>query len=165
MQLPTHLIIGITIQYVIIHLFPTSDWFLVGILIFILAFSSHFLLDALAKITYHPPVKQPGNFWLIWHLFAYSFGILLILIYINKFFLGMLAANLVDIWDWLFLRNYANRKNEPNWGKRYYLHPIADKVRSFLFSRLPNLNHTKIGILPESILYFGWFVIFIITLP
>ena len=69
----------------------------------------------------------------------------------------MLAANLVDIWDWVFLRNYANRINEPDWGKQYCLHPIADKIRRKLFLKLPNLNHTKLAILPESILYFLWF--------
>jgi hypothetical protein len=76
----------------------------------------------------------------------------------------MLAANLVDLWDWVFLRNYAKRRNEPEWGKKYYLHPIADKIRQSLFYWLPNLNHSKIGILPEILVYTSWFFISILTL-
>jgi hypothetical protein len=163
MQLPTHLLTGIVIQYILFQLFPEQN-ILVLLLVFFIAFTSHFFLDALAKVTYHPPVKEPGYFWAIWHIFVYSLGILIIILYIQSFFLGMLAANLVDLWDWVFLRNYANRRNQPEWGKKYYLHPIADKIRQSLFFWVPNLNHSKIGILPEILVYTSWFFISILTL-
>ncbi|MHA2276182.1 MAG: hypothetical protein ACXAC2_10460 [Candidatus Kariarchaeaceae archaeon] len=163
MQLPTHVLVGIVIQFLVFQLFEGPTW-LLFLLVIVFGFSSHFFVDALAKITYHPPDRQPGNFWLRWHLFVYLFGVFLIVIYIQTYFIGMLAANLVDIWDWLFLRNYAKRKNQPDWGKRYYLHPIANRIRLLLFSRLPNLAYTKLGILPEATLYFLWFCLFLVDL-
>ncbi|MHA1207246.1 MAG: hypothetical protein ACTSSO_06725 [Candidatus Hodarchaeales archaeon] len=159
MQLPTHVLAGIFIQFFVLQFFQDTTWLIILIVI-ILGFCSHFFIDALAKITYHPPVRQPGNFWLGWHLFVYIFGLFLIIIYFQTYFIGMLAANFVDIWDWLILRNYAKRKNQPDWGKRYYLHPNADRIRQLLFSKLPNLSHTKLGVLPEASLYFGWFCLF-----
>ena len=160
MQLPTHVLAGIFIQFFVLQFFQEATW-LAFLVVIILGFCSHFFIDALAKITYHPPVRQPGAFWLRWHLFVYTFGFFLIIIYLQTYFIGMLAANFVDIWDWLFLRNYSNRKNQPDWGKRYYLHPIADRIRRLLFSKLPNLNHTKLGVLPESSLYFVWLCLFL----
>jgi hypothetical protein len=78
-----------------------------------------------------------------------------------KFALGMLFANLVDIWDWLILRNVAHRRKEPEWGKRFYLHPIVDKIRSKFCFWLPNWNHNRFGIFPELILYLFWVIVMI----
>ncbi|MHA1541818.1 MAG: hypothetical protein ACTSQH_02445 [Candidatus Hodarchaeales archaeon] len=160
MQLPTHVLVGIMIQFLVFQLFEGPTWWLF-LLVIVFGFCSHFFVDALAKITYHPPERQEGNFWLRWHLFVYPFGVFLIIIYIQTYFIGMLAANLVDIWDWLFLRNYAKRKNQPDWGKQYYLHPIANRIRGLLFSKLPSLAYTKLGVLPEASLYFVWFCLFL----
>lgn len=151
MQFPTHLIAGIFIQYIILEFFITSPWISL-ILIVILAFCSHFLLDALAKTTYHPPERINDNFWLIWHIFVYGIGILFLIFFIWEYWLGMLFANLPDLWDWYTLRNIASRMKQPDWGKRYYLHPLADNIRSKLFFWLPNLSYNRIGILPELIL-------------
>jgi hypothetical protein len=41
---------------------------------------------------------------------------------------------------------------QPDWGKKYYLHPLADRIRSKLFFWLPNLSYNRNGILPELIL-------------
>ena len=163
MQTPTHLITGVIIQFVVLQFFPTFDWLAI-ILVVGLAFFSHFFVDALAKITYHPPVREPGRFWLIWHGFVYMVAFLLIMLYAIEYFIGMLAANLVDIWDWLFLRNYANHRNQPDWGKQYYLHPLADRIRQLLFKKLPNLNHSRVGIIPELLLFAGWAIIYLFTI-
>ncbi len=157
MQLPTHLIAGILIQFIITALFPSSTWFSI-LLIIIISFCSHFLLDATAKFTYHPSERIHDNFWLAWHIFVYLTGFTIIIIFFQIYWLGMLFANLPDIWDWYTLRNIASKKNEPEWGEKYYLHPIANKVRTVLFSRLPNFNHTKAGILPELLLIISWFI-------
>ncbi|MFX0206201.1 MAG: hypothetical protein ACFFDT_09450 [Candidatus Hodarchaeota archaeon] len=159
MQFPTHIIIGVLIQYAISTLIPTPLW-LSLILIVIFTFSSHFLLDALAKVTYHPPERIEDNFWLIWHIFVYAIGILLVLIFIWEYWIGILFANLPDLWDWFTLRKIATRKNQPNWGIRYYLHPVANKIRSYLFFWLPNLNYNRAGILPEFILIFGFLLFY-----
>lgn len=163
MQLPTHLIAGIVIQYLINTMIPTPTWLSV-ILIIITAFCSHFLLDALAKSTYHPPERIHDNFWLTWHLFVYLTGFVIIGLFIWEFWLGMLFANLPDLWDWYTLRNIASRKNQPEWGRRYYLHPIANKIRQIFFSWMPNLNHNRVGILPELSLIVLWIGITILSM-
>jgi hypothetical protein len=143
-------------------LITTPAWMQVGLII-ALNLISHFIIDALAKVTYHPPNREPGRFWLYWHLFVFGFGFFLILLYVQVYWMGIVAATFVDLWDWYFLRNYANRTSQPDWGKRYYLHPIADKIRGTLLSKVPNLNHSKVGVVPESLLYIGWLLVFIIT--
>jgi len=73
MQLPIHVIAGIIIQAVIMNFTmipPLLSW----VLIIGLAFCSHFVLDLLAKSTYHPPDRIHDNFWLYWHIFAYGSG-------------------------------------------------------------------------------------------
>ncbi len=163
MQLPTHLIAGILIQFALSVLIPAPEWLLI-LLIIGISFTSHFIIDAVSKFTYHPPQRVNDNFWLAWHLFIYAFGIFIIAIFFWNFVLGMFFANLVDIWDWHILRNVANRKNEPDWGKRFYLHPITDKIRSKFFFWIPNWNYNRLGIVPELILYLSWFIVIIFYL-
>ncbi|MFX0209065.1 MAG: hypothetical protein ACFFDT_23985 [Candidatus Hodarchaeota archaeon] len=162
MQLPTHLIVGILIQFLINAIIPTPT-LLSMILIMICAFGSHFLLDPIAKSTYHPPQRIHDNFWLTWHVFVYLIGFVIIGLFIWDYWLGMIFANLPDLWDWYTLRNIASRKNQLDWGKRYYLHPIVDKIREKLFFWLPNLNYQRVGILPELSLIILWFGIMILS--
>ncbi len=157
MQLPIHLIFGILIQ-VIINRIVSITSILNPIFVIIVAFSSHFVLDAIAKATYHPPERINNKFWLYWHLFTYGIGFFIILLFFWQFFLGMFFANATDIWDWLFLRREAKRRKKPNWGKKYYLHPIADKIRAIFFFWLPSLNYNQIGILPELFFISLWFL-------
>jgi hypothetical protein len=163
LQLPTHLIVGIVIQAVLTYYFLIPEWLSVFLTI-IMAFFSHFLVDAIAKITYHPPDRIDDNFWLIWHVFLLLFGIVILLVFMWKYAIGMLFANLVDIWDWLTLRKIARRKGQPEWGKQYYLHPFANKIRSTFFFWLPNLSHNRVGILPEVLLYLSWIFLLIKTM-
>ena len=152
MQLPTHIIAGILIQELItsyIHI----DALLKIVLIIITCFLSHFLLDPIAILTYHPPQREHTNFWLYWHLFVYGAGLVLLIIFFNPYWLGMVSANAVDLWDWYFLRPYGNRTGKPDLQKKYGLHFIADRIRKPLVKLgIPNLSHKKIGIIPELIL-------------
>ncbi|MHA1225801.1 MAG: hypothetical protein ACTSPV_03585 [Candidatus Hodarchaeales archaeon] len=163
MQLPIHLIAGIMVQLGINALVP-PDNILNPILIIILAFGSHFILDPIAKVTYHPSERIDDNFWLYWHMFVFVAGFLIMAVFIWKYFLGMFFANLVDIWDWLFLRETAKRKGDLNWGKKYYLHQIADIIRAKFFSWLPSLNYNRYGILPELVFILVW-AIFVVLFP
>ncbi len=121
------------------------------------AFLSHFLIDALSKITYHTPEpRTEDKFWVIWHIIILLFSILSFGIFILEFWLGMLFANLIDIWDWVIIRNIQNYKKKKNsdskWCAHCYFHPVADAVRNKLFFFLPNLNYRRIGIIPEIFL-------------
>ncbi|MFX1283733.1 MAG: hypothetical protein ACFFB5_08760 [Promethearchaeota archaeon] len=155
MQLPTHLIAGILIQGIIITMITEPTW-LVVILVIISAFCSHFILDALARSTYHPPERIYDNFWLIWHIFVYLTGFLIIILFFQDYWLGMLFAILPDLWDWHTLRNIASRIDNPDWGRRYYLHPIVNRIRRSFLLWMPNLSHKRVGILPELSLIVIW---------
>jgi hypothetical protein len=96
MQLPTHILAGVLIQIAFLRNSPVSENILL-ILIFLISLISHFFIDALAKITYPPPVRQPGLFWLVWHIFVHMFGFILLIIYLKDYWIGILGANLVDI--------------------------------------------------------------------
>ncbi len=69
------------------------------------------------------------------------------------YWLGMLFANIIDVWDWFILRPIQKRirkKNpESKWGDKYYLHWTVDWVRDKLFFWLPVRNYKKSGILIE----------------
>jgi len=123
------------------------------ILTIILAFLSHIFIDAIAIITYHTPNIQKNRFWIIWHVIIYTLSILSIMIFVIPFWLGLLMANIIDLWDWFILRPLQNRKRkkvpETNWGEKYYFHRIVDATRNKLFYWLPKWNYKKAGILIE----------------
>jgi hypothetical protein len=147
MQLPIHIIAGILTQLIISSLI-TDLPLLSLILVAFFALASHFLLDALAKTTYHPPERINDSFWLMWHIFSYGIGLILLVYFIWEFWLGILFANLPDLLDWYTLRNIASYRKKPF---KPYLHPIANKIRSICFHWLPDLTYNRLGILPELI--------------
>lgn len=123
-------------------------------------------MDGFAKITYHTPDAQKGdNFWIIWHIVIYSLSILSIIIFIIPFWLVMLIANIMDIWDWFFLRSIQKRKKKRNpdskWGEGLFIHPISDWFRDKFLFWLPNWNYKKSGILIEILINL-LFVLFIL---
>jgi len=129
------------------------------ILTIILAFLSHIFVDAIAIITYHPPEIQRDKFWIVWHVIIYILSILSIVIFVIPFWLGLLCANLFDLWDWFILRPIQNKKKknvpETKWGEKYYFHRIIDATRNKLFYWLPKWNYKRGGILIEiSIIIF-----------
>jgi len=123
------------------------------ILTIILAFLSHIFIDAIGIITYHTPEIQRDKFWIVWHVIIYFLSILSIVIFVIPFWLGLLCANLFDLWDWFILRPIQNKKKknvpETKWGEKYYFHRIIDATRNKLFYWLPKWNYKKGGILIE----------------
>jgi hypothetical protein len=126
------------------------------ILTIILAFLSHIFIDAIGIITYHTPEIQRDKFWIVWHVIIYFLSILSIVIFVIPFWLGLLCANLFDLWDWFILRPIQNKKKknvpETKWGEKYYFHRIIDATRNKLFYWLPKWNYKKGGILIEIII-------------
>jgi hypothetical protein len=117
----------------------------------ILAFLSHFLSDALSKITYHTPEPhKEDKFWVSWHIILLSLSIVSTIIFIIPFWLGILFVNIPDIIDWFILRPIDNRKNEENpelkWRKSYLFHPIANWIRKNVFFWLPDWTYKKASI-------------------
>jgi hypothetical protein len=158
--MPTHVIAGVIIQLLIEIVLPQEELFwLKVVLLIVLAFFSHFIIDAAAKATYHPPDPlKDDRFWIGYHVFVYLSAFVMIIILLPWFWLGILAANAVDIWDWYFLRPVSRRKNDPNWGKRYRLHPLANFIRKKAFFFLPNMSHDRRGTIPEIVLILSCFI-------
>ena len=149
MQLPTHVTVGVLLQILLNIIYPTNDILFYGS-VFLITLFSHFILDSLAIMTYHPPTREHTNFWLYWHIFVYVSGIFLIIgsLTINPFFIiGILGANLPDLWDWVILRWILKSNN-----KKLYVHKYANNIRSLFKSHVPDLTYNKFGIAPEFIL-------------
>jgi len=147
----THNLTAILIQILcfIYFLFPLNI-----ILAAIFAFFSHFLSDALSKLTYHTPeAMKKDKFWTFWHIIIYSASIVVIIIFFIPFWLVLLSVNLPDIIDWFILRPIQNRKKGKNpgseWNENYIFHQITDWIRKKLFFWLPDLTYKKYGIINE----------------
>jgi hypothetical protein len=169
MEAITHILMGVLIQIVCFEYLPFPFNIIITI---ILAFFSHFLIDALAKITYHTPDARWNNiFWVGWHIFIFGISILATVWFFIPYWLGLLSANFVDIWDWLILRNIQkvkqrseNNHSEDVWGEKYFIHSVIDKLRAKVFFWLPNWNYKKRGIIPELFLItVFWMLIYFLT--
>ena len=153
METITHNLFAVIIQILCFNFvfFPLNI-----ILTIILAFLSHIFVDAIAIITYHTPEIPRDKFWIVWHVIIYILSILSIVIFIIPFWLGLLCANLFDLWDWFILRPIQKKKKkkvpETKWGEKYYFHRIIDATRNKLFYWLPKWNYKKGGILIEIII-------------
>ena len=128
MEAITHILTGVLVQILCFQylIFPYNILFTI-----LFAFFSHFIIDALAKITYHTPEpRKEDKFWLIWHIIILGGSIIGLVWFFIPFWLGELFANLVDVWDWLILRPIQSKKKklnpETNWGEKYFLHPLID---------------------------------------
>ena len=151
METITHNLVAVFIQILcfIVLIFPWNLIFTI-----ILAFISHIFIDAISLITYHTPDPQKDDkFWLIWHYFIYAISLFSIVIFFIPYWLSMLFANIMDLWDWFTLRpiqkKIRNKNPESKWGDKYYFHRIVDWVREKLFFWLPKRNYKKSGILIE----------------
>ncbi|MFO8019765.1 MAG: hypothetical protein R6U96_14165 [Promethearchaeia archaeon] len=153
MEAITHVLTGILVQLLcfMYFIFPLDIIFTM-----VFAFLSHFLIDALAKFTYHTPEPHKDDkFWVVWHLITPTLLVALIIwgIVIGKFLfflLGGIFANLVDFWDWGIYRPYLADENEK---QPFFFHRAVNIIREKVppFSWLPNLNEEKKGVITEII--------------
>jgi len=151
METITHNLIAIFIQ-ILCFLFFIFPWNVIFTILF--AFISHIILDALSIITYHTPDSmRDDKFWLVWHYIIYALSLFSIVLFIIPYWLSLLFANIIDLWDWFTLRPIQKKiklKNpDSKWGDKYYMHQIVDWVRLKLFYWLPKRNYKKSGILIE----------------
>ena len=155
MNLQTHVLTGILIQIFCfkIFIFPFDIIFTI-----LFAFLSHFIVDAFVLFTYHTPDPQKGDiFWLSWQIITYGSGAILILLFL-PYVIGILFANLIDIIDWLILRQIHRVKaktEEIDWNKNYFFHSIVEKIRKYTLFWLPNWNYEKKAVISEIIIDFG----------
>lgn len=157
MQAPTHLISGVVID----KLSGKSKlpiW-CTKILTPSLSFLSHGLLDALSRLTYHPPHLQPDDrFWSIYHhkILPLATGAIMIKHW-KQHKLAMLFSILPDV-DWI-IRAIRQRypRIAPFWNqpilnnglnKLVTTLPFLDKIET-----LPNWKHRKKAALVETGLF------------
>lgn len=153
MEAITHILTGIVIQiFCFIYLiFPFN---LIFTMIF--AFLSHYIIDALAKMTYHTPEAHPEDkVWVIWHILTPALIVVLLVwliimnwILVLLFLIGAIFANLVDIIDWLVFRAILKKDREAH----YFLHDSIDFIREKIppFTWIPNWNQEYKGIIIEA---------------
>ncbi|MHA1646827.1 MAG: hypothetical protein ACTSVU_08535 [Promethearchaeota archaeon] len=137
MQAPTHFLTGIIIAKLVDLCFPELNQIYFVIIVAILAVGSHFLIDALAKMTYHPPEADwHDKFWVIYHVgFVYLPSLICIIIFFIPYWWVMIFSTLPDIIDWYTARAIFH--------KGPYVHPIIDKFRTKFFSWVPDFRHRK----------------------
>jgi hypothetical protein len=135
----------------------------------LLSLFSHILFDTLAVITYHTPKPQKNDkFWILWHISIYTLSIISTIIFLELFWLGLLFANIFDIWDWLILRmiQKIKKKRDPasNWGDFLRFHNIVDNFRDTFFSWLPRRENKKSGVFIEIsfVIIFTIIILFIL---
>ncbi|MHA2290410.1 MAG: hypothetical protein ACXABG_16610 [Promethearchaeota archaeon] len=154
METITHNLAAIILQILCFNFF-IIPWNIITTII--VAFLSHVLVDALSVITYHTPEAQKGDkFWLIWHYFIYAVSLLSIVIFFIPYWLSILFANIMDLWDWFILRpiqkKIKKKTPESKWGDKYYFHQFVDWIRDNIFFWLPKRIYNKSGILIEILL-------------
>jgi len=158
MEAITHILTGVILQ-ILCFKYLIFPWNYIFTIIF--SFFSHLLIDAVAKITYHTPKPhKEDKFWVIWHIIIIIASIGSAIYFFIPYWIGIISANSVDIWDWLILRpiqkSKRDQENQNNWGQRLFIHSnVIDPVRENIFFWIPNWNYKKYGIIPELILIFA----------
>ncbi|MHA1791304.1 MAG: hypothetical protein ACTSVI_01585 [Promethearchaeota archaeon] len=160
----------------LLNYFIKIQW-LAFILLFPLSIAIHFLIDAIAKATYHPPKALTGDkFWITWHLIIYAGSVFVAIYFWNPYAWGMFASILPDIYDWGIIRvvrhyNKKRQEKDPSRverekefmeGKEF--HPWVEKFRDKFLARLPNLNLQRKGIIPEILIWIGCIAITVLIL-
>ncbi len=148
-QAISHFLVGIIIQILLIDILPPLGL----VLVIIFAFFSHFLVDSLARMTYH--LKEPqtkDKFWVSYHIIIYAASAVVLIYFWNPFWIAMGFSVLIDIYDWGFIRGVRKLKQDPTWLEGYEIHPLIDKFRNRFFSWLPDWNEKRYGVIPEAIL-------------
>jgi hypothetical protein len=142
MQNFTHILAGILICDLIFDVTPIWPLWVQIVVIAVLAFLSHFLIDDIAMITYHPPNSMSKDrFWVIYTWFVWIFFGVLFIIFFIPYWWVMICSLFPDIIDWYTAR--------PLFKKGPFFHPIIDQIRNELFSWIPAWNYKRWAVLIE----------------
>ncbi|MFX1304525.1 MAG: hypothetical protein ACFE9X_14310 [Promethearchaeota archaeon] len=152
MNLITHNLIGVLIQILCFMFFSFPFNFL---LTSIIAFLSHFITDAFSKITYHTPEPHwDDKFWVSWNISIRVIGYISIALF-YPYYLGMLFANLPDIWDWTIVRRIKKRRSKNgkiDYHHNNFFHRIVDKIREKTLFWLPYWIYEKKAVISEILI-------------
>jgi hypothetical protein len=151
-QSSTHFLIGILIQFLVLLFIWSIPWLAV-ILILVLGFLSHALVDPIAgKFTYHPPKADWNDkFWVSYHIGMYAFTVVIV-IFFWQYWLGMVASIIPDILDWgaRALRKYKFFHLE--WYDEPYVHNFINRPMLYLLKGFKGDTSKRTGVIPEIVL-------------
>jgi hypothetical protein len=165
MEAITHFFSGIFIMAVLQY-FIRVTW-IVYMLLFPLCILAHFFIDSIVLITFHTPTPRPKDkIWLAWHVIVIVGSIFVAIVFTwVKFYLwALVAANIPDLYDWLFLRACCAAKKirlpeNPDLLPRYFMHYWIGRLRTRYFSRLPDWREQHKGIIIEVIIWASCFIV------
>ena len=165
MNLITHVLMGVLIQISFFMLFTFPFNFIFTILI---AFLSHFIIDAFSKITYHTPEPHwDDKFWVSWNISVRVAGYIAIIFFI-PYYLGILFANLPDLWDWTIVRRIQKRRNKNgkiDYHHNNFFHRMVDKIREKTLFWLPDWIYEKKAVIVEIIIIIALIIGIIVLIP
>lgn len=151
MQAPTHLATGIFIDKVIAGVQPR---FIRTMLIVVLSLLSHSWLDAVSRLTYHPPEPSPHDpFWLSYHTGLSVLAVVIARKNQKEHKLAMLCSVLPDL-EWFLIRIPARLGIRVPFWRRPILHELQSRAL-YAFSpfrrpqRLPNLKQKRAAAISE----------------
>lgn len=114
---------------------------------FLIIFFSHYIIDALAIVTYHPahrPLKTADDpNWLVYHIFTLIFSCLIFLSFMRECFLALIISVLVDIHDWGIKRSL--HYFYPNLKYTFSLHFPVKIIRELFLYKLPDYSNDIAG--------------------
>ena len=156
MQPPTHMLAGMLILDIFRVIFPSSPIWLQILVVLPISFGTHYLVDIYTEITYHPS-KANWNDWFYttYHVVVYIGVAILAYFFLIEYWWTMIAANLVDIIDWVILRHIFK--------KGPLFHPTIYKWRDILFKNRPDWSYKRWTIIFEFLIV-GILLIIILVL-
>lgn len=151
MQAPTHLATGVFIDKVVPDVQPR---FIRTVLIVVLSLFSHSWLDAVSRLTYHPPESSPHDpFWLSYHTGLSVLTVVFARKNQKEHKLAMICSVLPDL-EWFLIRIPARLGIRVPFWRRPLLHELQSRVL-YAFApfrrlqRLPNLKQKKVAATSE----------------
>ena len=153
MQAITHFFSGVFLS-AFLTAFVQPTW-LAFVLLFPAGIGLHFLIDALAFLTYHPPVAlKDDKFWVAWHVIVYAGSVAVAVVFWVPHFWAMLAAMIPDICDWLIIRPACQLRGKPITGDpkelpRFMFHHWIARFRTRCFPWLPDWTLRRAAVVPE----------------
>ena len=123
MQAPTHILTGILLLAIFQVIFPTAPLWLQVVVVLPLSLASHFVIDAAAIFTYHPPKADWKDwFWVSYHLVIYIGSVVILVFFIVDYWWVIIAANFPDIIDWF---KKINKCCNPSNCLRFKVSPLS----------------------------------------
>jgi hypothetical protein len=155
MQAPTHLATGVLIDKVVPDIQPR---FIRSLIIAFISLASHSSLDAVSRLTYHPPKSSPRDpFWLIYHTGLAVVALIIARRNQKKHLLAMIFSVLPDL-EWFLIKIPNSLGIQITFWRRPILHELQSRaLYTFspfrLLNRLPDLKQQKAAATSEFVIF------------